>query len=191
MIRLVIKCRPVLLKDTHQHLGQTMEMKGNLKQAEHHYIESGAWQYAIDMYKAHEQWEECLRVAKNNGTQKELGETAIKIADNIGADRGTDWLIKAGLVDAAIDFVANQDKFDQAFTLAENHARYKLPDLYLKYALHLEEEGRFKEAEEFFIKAGKVIEAVHMWMHKPDHHSALAIARQYLPSEEINKIYLD
>jgi intraflagellar transport protein 172 len=61
----------------------------------------------------------------------------------------------------------------------------------LKYALHLEDEGRFKEAEEYFIKSGKVIEAVHMWMHKQDHHSALAIARQYLPNDEINKIYID
>lgn len=105
--------------------------------------------------------------------------------------KGTDWLIKNGLIEAAVDFEANQDNFDKAFTLAENHARYKLPEIHLKYALHLEDEGRFKEAEEYFIKAGKPIEAVHMWMHKQDHHSALSIARQYLPGEEVEKIYLE
>jgi len=31
MIRLVHKCRPDVLKETHQHLGQTMEMKQNFK----------------------------------------------------------------------------------------------------------------------------------------------------------------
>jgi intraflagellar transport protein 172 len=43
-------------------------MEGNLKQAEHHYIESGAWHYAVDMYRAHDMWEEALRVAKTNGS---------------------------------------------------------------------------------------------------------------------------
>lgn len=43
-------------------------MKGNLKQAEHHYIESGAWHYGVDMYRAHDMWDESLRVAKANGT---------------------------------------------------------------------------------------------------------------------------
>jgi len=29
-------------------------------------------------------WEEALRVAKANGSQKELGEIAIKVAENMG-----------------------------------------------------------------------------------------------------------
>jgi hypothetical protein len=32
-----------LLKDTHQHLAQQLDGEGNLKAAEHHYIEGGAW----------------------------------------------------------------------------------------------------------------------------------------------------
>jgi intraflagellar transport protein 172 len=43
-------------------------MENSLKQAEHHYVESGAWHYAVDMYRAHDSWEEALRVAKANGT---------------------------------------------------------------------------------------------------------------------------
>jgi intraflagellar transport protein 172 len=107
------------------------------------------------MYRAHDNWEEALRVAKTNGTQKELGEIAIKVAENMGADKGTQFLIKNGLIEAAIDFEANQEKFDQAFSLANSHAKYKLPEVHLKYALHLEDENRFKEAEEEFIKANK------------------------------------
>lgn len=64
-------------------------MESNLKQAEHHYIESGGWNFAVDMYRAHDDWENALRVAKTNGTSKELGEIAIKVAENMGAEKGT------------------------------------------------------------------------------------------------------
>lgn len=187
MIRLVMKFRADLLKDTHHHLAQSLEMEGNLKQAEHHYIEGGSWAYAVDMYRAHDLWEEALRVAKANGTKKELGEVAIKIAERMGTDRGTQFLIKNGLIEAAIDFEANQEKFDDAFKLAENHARYKLPDVHLKYALHLEDDNRFKEAEEEFIKANKPQEAINMYEHKGDWHSAIQVARQYHP-ESVTRV---
>jgi len=118
-------------------------------------------------------WEEALRVAKANGTQKELGEIAIKVAENMGPEKGTQFLIKNGLIEAAIDFEANQERFDAAFKLAENHAKYKMPEVHLKYALHLEDENRYKEAEEEFIKANKPQEAINMYEHKQDWHSAL------------------
>jgi intraflagellar transport protein 172 len=141
------------------------------------------------MYRAHDLWEEALRVAKANGTKKELGEVAIKIAERMGTERGTQFLIKNGLIEAAIDFEANQEKFDDAFKLAENHARYKLPDVHLKYALHLEDDNRFKEAEEEFIKANKPQEAINMYEHKGDWHSAIQVARQYHP-ESVTRVQL-
>ena len=190
MIRLVTKFRKDLLKDTHQHLAQQLEMEGNLKQAEHHYIESGAWNFAVDMYRAHDMWEESLRVAKTNGTSKELGEIAIKVAENMGAEKGTQFLLKNGLIEAAIDFEANQEHFEQAFTLANSHAKYKLPEVHLKYALHLEDENRLKEAEEEFIKANKPQEAINMYEHKQDWHSALSVARQFHP-ESVGKVFIN
>ena len=57
------------------------------------------------------------------GTQKELGEIAIKVAENMGPEKGTQFLIKNGLIDAAIDFEANQERFEAAFRLAADHAR--------------------------------------------------------------------
>lgn len=107
------------------------------------------------MYRAHDLWEEALRVAKTNGTTKELAEIAIKVAENMGPEKGTQFLLKNGLIEAAIDFEANQEKFEQAFSLANSHAKYKLPEVHLKFALHLEDENRLKEAEEEFIKANK------------------------------------
>jgi intraflagellar transport protein 172 len=142
------------------------------------------------MYRAHDMWEEALRVAKANGNQKELGDIAVKVAENMGPEKGTQFLIKNGLLEAAIDFEANQDRFEQAFRLAENHAKYKLPEVHLKYALHLEDEDRIKEAEEEFIKANKPQEAINMYEHKQDWHNALQVARQYHP-ESVTKVFLN
>ena len=41
MIRLISKYRKNLLKDTHQAIAQKFQQEGNLKMAEHHYVESG------------------------------------------------------------------------------------------------------------------------------------------------------
>jgi intraflagellar transport protein 172 len=40
--------------------------------------------------------------------------------------------------------------------------KQKLPDVHLKHAMFLEDEGRFKEAEEEFINAKKPKEAIDM-----------------------------
>lgn len=89
MIRLVTKYRKDLLKDTHSHLAGQLEREGNLKQAEHHYIEAGAWMIAVEMYRAHDMWEDCLRVAKTNGDPTELAEIGIKIAESMEGEKGT------------------------------------------------------------------------------------------------------
>ena len=40
----------------------------------------------------------------------------------------------------------------------------KMPDIQLKHAMYLEDEGKFLEAEAEFIKANKPKEAVLMWV---------------------------
>lgn len=197
MIRLVAKYRKDLLKDTHIHLAQECETDANHKQAEHHYIEGGHWSGAVDMYTVSEMWDDAIRVSKAHGSQKDIENIAVKVANNMGPDAGRAFLIKNGLVDAAIEFEANKNNFDEAFKLANLHAKYKLPDVHLKYALFLEDEKRYKEAEEEFIKANKPTEAIGMYEHQKDWHSALQVARQYHPEsvktvfQSQAKFYLD
>ena len=57
----------------------------------------------------------------------------------------------------------------------------KLPELHLKYALHLEDEGKYQEAEEQFAKAGKGKEAVLMYVHQQDWENAQRVAELYSP----------
>lgn len=51
----------------------------------------------------------------------------------------------------------------------------------MKYALHLEDEGRFAEAEMEFVKGGKAKEAVLMHIHRQDWEAAQKVAEQQCP----------
>ena len=46
----------------------------------------------------------------------------------------------------------------------------------LKHAMFLEDEGRFRDAEESFIKVGKPREAIDMYVHQQDWAAALRVA---------------
>lgn len=90
-------------------------------------------------------------------------------------------LQRLNLVDALIEYQSDRHEFEEAFKLANLHAKHKLQDVHFKYACHLEDERRYKEAEENFIKAGKASEAINMYEHLGDYTSALQVARQYEP----------
>lgn len=53
-------------------------------------------------------------------------------------------------------------QFDFAFDVARASMPEKLSEIHYKYAMVLEDDGKFKEAEQEFIKAGKPKEAVLM-----------------------------
>jgi intraflagellar transport protein 172 len=150
-----------------------------MKAAEHHFVESGAWHGAVEMYKSQNLWEEAIRVCKLNGTDKETCELAKKWADSLGPKQGIEKLRVLGMTDALIDYMLDRNEFEEAFKLSGEAAKHKVPDVHLRYALFLEDERRFKEAEEHFIKAGKPSEAINMYEHQKDFHSALLVARQY------------
>lgn len=68
-----------------------------------------------------------------------------------------------------------------AFELTRASMKQKLPEVHLKYAMYLEDEGRFKEAEDEFIKADKPKESIDMYIHQQDWASAMRVAEQYDP----------
>lgn len=192
MIRLVSKYRPDYLKDTHLMVASLLEKEQNpnLKHAEMHYLEASAWKLCSEMYKNHNMWEEALRVAKSYGTKQEVNERAMLWVQDLPKDQARKKLLSMGLIDACIDLESNQDNFDEAFKLAEQHARYKLPDVHLKYAMKLEDEKKYHDAEEHYIKADQVHEVIQMYEHIHEYNSALRIARQHNP-ESVPNIYLN
>lgn len=189
MVRLVQEHRADLLKETHQFLAQTLEMDGSLREAEHHYVEAQEWHSAVNMYRSNELWDDAIRVAKFYGGINACKRVTIALLMAIGVIEGAKYLTKHGLVEAAIEHASENGAFDLALELASHSLPKKLPDIHLKHALFLEDDERFREAEEEFIKANKPKEAIDMYVHQQDWASALRVSERY-DSSSIPEIYV-
>ncbi|XP_027053913.1 intraflagellar transport protein 172 homolog [Pocillopora damicornis] len=181
MIRLVAIHHEDLLADTHVHLAKELEAEGQLRQAEHHFLEARDWKAAVNMYRNQDMWEEAYRVAKQHGSQNASKQVAYLWAKNLGGDSAVKLLTKFGLLESAIDYAAENCAFEFAFDLSRTAMKSKLPDIHLKYAMFLEDEGKFADAEKEFIKAGKSKEAVLMYVHNQDWDSAQRVAEENDP----------
>eukprot|EP00928_Gymnodinium_smaydae_P061483 TRINITY_DN45540_c0_g1_i1.p1 TRINITY_DN45540_c0_g1~~TRINITY_DN45540_c0_g1_i1.p1 ORF type:complete len:1813 (+),score=398.59 TRINITY_DN45540_c0_g1_i1:155-5440(+) len=183
MLRLVSKYRKELLNDTYKHIAEQYELKGNLKKAEHYYVEAQMWTSAMSMYRQLEHWEDAKRVAKVHGGKAAFEKVVLAQAHATfkehGAEAGAKLLAKHGLIEIAIDYAVEHSNFQHAFELATHSAKHKLPDIHLKKALALEDDEQFKLAEDEFIKAGKPKEAIDMYIHQRDWVSAMRIAETY------------
>ncbi|XP_033644927.1 intraflagellar transport protein 172 homolog [Asterias rubens] len=181
MIRLVKQYHPDLLQDTHLHLAKELEGDQAFRQAEHHYIEARDWKAAINMYRTQDLWDEAYRVAKAHGVANTAKQVAYLWAKSLGGDSAVKLLTKFGLLESAIDYATENCAFDFAFDLARTAMKNKMPDISLKHAMFLEDEGKYPEAEAEFIKASKPKEAVLMYVHNQDWDSAQRIAEEYDP----------
>lgn len=181
MVRLVKVHHPDLLQDTYIHLAKELEGEGNWRQAEIYYNEAGDWKAAVNMYRAQDMWDEAHRVAKAQGGQTASKQVAYLWAKSLGGDSAVKLLNKFGLLEAAIDYAAENCAFDFAFELGKIAMKNKLPDIHLKHAMYLEDEGRFQDAEMEFVRASKPKEAVLMYVHNQDWDSAQRVAEAHDP----------
>mmetsp|Transcript_43192 Transcript_43192/g.92156 ORF Transcript_43192/g.92156 Transcript_43192/m.92156 type:complete len:1765 (-) Transcript_43192:92-5386(-) len=183
MLRLVSKYRKELLNDTYKHIAEQYEMKGNLKKAEHYYVEAKLWTSAMSMYRQLEKWEDAKRVAKVHGGKSSFEKVVLAQAHATfkehGAEAGAQLLAKHGLIEIAIDYAVEHSNFQHAFELANHSAKHKLPDIHLKKALALEDDEQFKLAEDEFIQASKPKEAIDMYIHQRDWVSAMRVAENH------------
>lgn len=101
---------------------------------------------------------------------------------SLGSEAGAKLLTKLGLIEPAIDYALETGAFDHAFELARTCLQRKIPEVHLKHALHLEDEERYKEAEEEFVKANKPREAVEMYVHQQDWENAMRVAEKFDPA---------
>lgn len=181
MVRLVTTYRKDLLTETHLHLAQQLEHEGNFREAESHYVEAKDWKPAVNMYRANDMWDDAIRVAKLHGGASASKQVAFAWAVSLGGEAGAKLLQKFGLIEQAIDYAIESNAFQHAFELARISAKDKLPEVHLKYAMYLEDEGRFKESEEEFIQAAKPKEAIDMYLHNQDWPAAMRIAENHSP----------
>ncbi|KAJ3095379.1 hypothetical protein HDU97_007002 [Phlyctochytrium planicorne] len=182
MIRLVTAYHKDLLIETHLYLGKTLETEGNFKLAEHHYVEGKDWKAAINMYCANSAYEDAYRIAKSFGGPNSAKQVAYLWARSLGGESAVKLLTKFGLLEAAIDFATENGAFDFAFELSRFADKFKLSDVHYKHAMYLEDNGKFKEAENAFILAGKPKEAILMYIHNENWEAAFSVAETYDPN---------
>uniref|UniRef100_A0A2K6G5V0 Intraflagellar transport protein 172 homolog n=1 Tax=Propithecus coquereli TaxID=379532 RepID=A0A2K6G5V0_PROCO len=181
MIRLVGKHHPDLLSDTHLHLGKELEAEGRLQEAEYHFLEAQEWKATVNMYCASGLWEDAYRVAKAHGGANAHKHVACLWAKSLGGEAAVRLLNKLGLLEAAIDHAADNCSFEFAFELSRLALKHKTPEIHLRYAMYLEDKGKFEEAEAEFIRAGKPKEAVLMFVHNQDWEAAQRVAEAHNP----------
>ncbi|CAH8646361.1 unnamed protein product [Schistosoma rodhaini] len=191
MLRLVKQFNADLLDQTYLHLAEQFQSEGNLKQAEQYYLEAKDWKSAVSMYRTIDRWEDAYRVASSCTEQPELRkQVAYLWAKHLGGESAVRLLTRLRLIENAIDYATEHCAFDFAFELAQSGScTERLPEVHNKYAMFLEDEGKFTEAEEQFIKAGKPREAVLMYVHNQDWDSAARVASEHDP-DSINDVLL-
>ncbi|XP_058988395.1 intraflagellar transport protein 172 homolog [Mustela lutreola] len=164
MIRLVGKHHPDLLSDTHLRLGKELEAEGRLQEAEYHYLEAQEWKATVNMDQSNGLLEEAYRVAKAHGGADAHKHVAYLWAKSLGGASSVRLLTKLGLLAAAVDHATDNCSFEFAFELSRLALKHKTPEMHLRHALYLEDEGKFEEAEAEFIRAGTPKEATLMGM---------------------------
>ncbi|XP_034555797.1 intraflagellar transport protein 172 homolog [Notolabrus celidotus] len=187
VIRLVAKHHPDLLTETHLHLAQVLEGETRFSEAEYHFMEAGEWKDAVQMYRGNNMWEEAYRVAKSHGGDGAQQKVAYMWARSLGGEAAVKLLNKFSLLEYAIETASNNFSFDFAFDLARLSSKEKIPEIHLKQAIYLEDEGKFPEAEVEFVKAGKPKEAVLMYIHNKDWASAQRVAEGHDP-ESVSEV---
>lgn len=186
MMRLVQAYRSGYVLQTHLALAAQFQKEGNLNSAETHFIAGKDWSRAVSMYRDRDLWDDAVRVAKVHGGANAAKQVVVSRATVMDGEEGVRLLGKFNLVEAGIDAALEGGKFDLALQWAQLAQPAKVPYVYLKYAMHYEDQGDFRMAEDAFIKSGKPREAIDMYVHQHDFTGAMRVAENHDPSAVAN-----
>jgi intraflagellar transport protein 172 len=135
--------------------------------------------------KRHIEYIKLIKVAKTVSTAS-AKQVAYLWARSLGGEAAVKLLKKLGLLDEALDFAVETAEFAFAFELSKFAEKYKNEEIHLKYAMFLEDEGKFQQARDEFILAGKAKEAILMYIHNEDWTNALQVAEKYEESSVVD-----
>ncbi|XP_053982609.1 intraflagellar transport protein 172 homolog [Hylaeus volcanicus] len=177
MVRLVGKYRPDLLETTHAHLAKELSASGKPREAEEHYLAAGDWRGAVTTYRSANLWEDALRVAKQGAGDAAAQQVALMWARSLAPELGTKLLIRVGYLNSCLQLACEAGLFDWALEIAKYADDDQKKEVHYRYAMALEDAGRFSDAEKEFIKAGRTMEAVQMYIHTRDWEAAEDVAQ--------------
>ena len=140
------------------------------------------------MYKNADLWEEAYRVSRTHGGANASKNIAYQWAMSLNnPEAAVKLLSRFGLLNQVVDFAVESHDFNFAKDLIVNSGqdmKFKLSEVKLKYALWLEDQEQFADAELMFIEAGKPKEAVLMYLHNNNYEDALRVAEEFVPEED-------
>ncbi|XP_063995942.1 intraflagellar transport protein 172 homolog [Diachasmimorpha longicaudata] len=177
MIRLVAEHRPDLLKTTHAYLARELEAAGKTRDAEEHFLGAEDWKGAVSAYKNANMWEDALRVAKTAAGDKAGQQVALMWARTLAPELSARLLMRLNYLDACLNIACEAGLFEWALETVKYGNADQQKEVYYRYAMALEDEGKYQEAEKEFIRAGKATEAVQMYIHTRDWDAAEEVAQ--------------
>jgi len=99
--------------------------------------------------------EHCYVPAALRGLVCWIMQVAYDWATSLSGEDAAALLRRLNMAEGVVDYAVEINAFNHAFQLAQLAAKQKLPDVHLKYAMFLEDSGRFLEAEGEFVIAGR------------------------------------
>eukprot|EP00210_Caulerpa_lentillifera_P003637 g3472.t1 len=185
LIKLIKSEQADSLNETYTYIGEQMEAASNYHEAEKYYSCCNNWKAILEMYKTAGLWEDAIRVAQTHNDVAVLHQVAFECAQTALVAGSQSALQIPDLIDDAINHALQNGLYSDAESLANSFCPDLLPEIHLRYAMHLEDEGFFDEASECFIKAGKPQEALDMFVHSQEWDKALTIAEKYTPTSVV------
>jgi hypothetical protein len=154
-------------------------------------VAASEWKIAVQMYKNANQWEEAYRVSRAHGGVNAAKQVAYHWAISLkNPESAVKLLSRFGLLNQVVDYAVESNAFEFAKELIANSGndlKHKMNEVRLKYALWLEDENRFADAEAMFVEANKPKEAVLMYLHNGNFEDALRVAEEFVRDEDCVK----
>ncbi|CAI5455003.1 unnamed protein product [Caenorhabditis angaria] len=182
VLRLVERYHGEHLQETRKHFAMEYEQRGDLKAAEDEFLKAGDWKSAVNMYKENEMWSDAHRIAKFEGGDNAEKQVLFMWAKNLGGDAAVKLLNRYGMLSEGIDFACETGAFDFAFDLSRIGSKDRLPEVHIRMAIQLEEDGRMEDAAKHYIDGAKPEEAVRMFIEDKDWSAAYNIAKDHAPN---------
>lgn len=100
-------------------------------------------------------------------------------ARTLAPELGARLLMRLNYLDPCLQLACEASLFEWALEIAKYGTVDQKKEVHYRHAMALEDEGRFVEAEKEFVQAGKVTEAVQMYIHNRDWESAEDVAQSH------------
>ena len=179
MIRLVSQNHRDLLAPTLKFIGGECEQDKNFREAERFYIESGEWKLAVAMYCNQSMYEDALRLAKSVGGSLAAKQVAYLWAKTLTADSAFKLLEKQGYFTGVVELALENKQYEFASSISSFGPKELHSEVLAKYGQSLEIEGKFKEAEDIYLRAGRPKDAISMYIKAQEWNAALSIAESH------------